>query len=98
MDKAHTFLETRTEEVLRSPSFTDISCATLIRILRFDKLTVSELDMFQVRKVLPVAQQILHGKKILTGANPGLLILSFLCRRRRACGGLCRNAADRAWN
>ena len=50
VDKAHAFIETRTEEVLKSPSFTEISCATLIRILKFDKLTVTELELFQVGK------------------------------------------------
>ncbi len=49
VEKCHAFIETRTEEVLQSPTFTDISCATLIKILRFDKVTVSELELFMVR-------------------------------------------------
>lgn len=43
------FIETRTEEVLKSPSFAEISCATLMRILKFNKLTVGEMELFQVR-------------------------------------------------
>ncbi len=52
VEKAHTFIETRTEEVLKSPNFTEISCSTLTKILKLDKLTVSELELFQVRRLV----------------------------------------------
>ncbi|KAK2192994.1 hypothetical protein NP493_19g13007 [Ridgeia piscesae] len=47
IEKCVLFIETRTEDVLHSSSFTDIPLALLTRILQFECLTISELELFQ---------------------------------------------------
>lgn len=45
--KCVTFLESRTEDVLNAATFTETSIQTLIRLLKFNCLTVTELDLFK---------------------------------------------------
>jgi hypothetical protein len=44
--KCVSFIETRTEDIVASSTFCDITIDSLNRILKFEKLTISELDLF----------------------------------------------------
>ena len=48
VEKCASFIETRTEDVLHSASFGDVPLSLLTRILQFECLTISELDLFLV--------------------------------------------------
>ena len=47
VNKCVTFIETRTDDILSSSAFCDVSLQSLVKILRFEKLTISELDLFK---------------------------------------------------
>ena len=48
LKRARNFIETRTEDIVRSPSFLELPIQTLKNILNFEKLTISELDLFKM--------------------------------------------------
>lgn len=48
VQKCHAFIEMRTEDIVHSPSFLNIPQTTLLEIVSFDRLTISELDLFKM--------------------------------------------------
>lgn len=47
ISKCVSFIETRTDDILSSSAFCDVSIESLLRILEFEKLTITELDLFK---------------------------------------------------
>ena len=47
VDKCTAFIETRSEDIIMASGFLDVAHETLLNILKFDKLTVAELDLFK---------------------------------------------------
>ena len=47
VEKCTCFIETRTEDIFKSSGLLEVTRSTLVRMLKFDKLTISELDLFK---------------------------------------------------
>ncbi len=68
VNKCITFIETRTEDILKSPNITEITQTTLQKMLKFHRLTVTELQLFTASYSWAQAECKRQGLE-LTGLN-----------------------------